>query len=98
MEISIQDIAQHANVMIRANKAEEVRKNHGENTIVLFEVGDFYETYGEGALQMAQATGVTLRHSGNIKEAAFPIKAAYIYFPKLVRKGFKICIKEKRTF
>lgn len=98
MEISIQDIAHHANVMIRANKAEEVRKNHGENTIVLFEVGDFYETYGEGALQMAKTIGVTLRHSGNIKEAAFPTKAEYTYFPKLVREGFKLCIYQKGTF
>lgn len=98
MEISIQGIAQHANVMIRANKTEEVRKNHGENTIVLFEVGDFMETYGQSAVDMARTLGLTLTHSGNIKVSAYPSKANDTYFPKLVREGYKLCIYDKGQY
>lgn len=98
MEISIQDIAHHANVITRANKAEEVRKNHGENTIVLFEVGDFMETYGESAVDMARTLGLTLTYSGNITVSAYPSKANDTYFPKLVREGYKLCVYEKGQY
>lgn len=94
MEISIQTIAQHANRMVRAERANDFRAKYGDNTIVLFKVGDFYTTYGEGARQMAQAIGVTLRILSDIEEAAFPIKAEATYFPRLVREGYKLCIIE----
>lgn len=98
MEISIQDLAEHAGALTRAKKAEEYRKKFGEKTIILFEIGDFYETYEAGAVQMAHALGVTLRHCGNIKEAAFPSKAKDTYFPKLIRSGYKICIMGKGIY
>lgn len=98
MEISIQDIAHHANEMMRAKKIEEVRKNRGENTIVLFEVGDFMVTYGESAVDMARTLGLTLTYSGNITESAYPSKANDTYFPKLVREGYKLCIYDKGQY
>lgn len=82
----------------RRKKADEIRNKYGDNTIVLFEVGDFYETYGEGAQQMAKAIGVTLRMVDRVKNAAFPVKAEHTYFPRLVREGFKLCIMTKGNY
>lgn len=93
MIIDIQTIAQHANIMVREAKAEEIRKDH-YNTIVLFKVGEYYETYGKGATEMARATGLTLTYIGNIQTAAFPIRKKDTYFPRLVYKGYKVCIIE----
>lgn len=94
METKITTLPPTDGLLKRLQQHSELTKKYGKSTIVLFKVGDFYETYGEEALQMAKITGVTLRRRGNIKEAAFPTKAEETYFAKLVREGYKLAIIE----
>lgn len=70
------------------------------DAILLFRVGDFYETFGQDAITAAGALGITLtkRHNGAASEielAGFPHHALDMYLPKLVRAGFRVAICEQ---
>lgn len=95
MEISIQDICQFATQKTKEAKSEEYREKYGQSTIVLFRVGDFWEAYGECAADLARATGVTLSIQNGMKLAAFPKRSEDVYFPKLVREGFKVALVDE---
>lgn len=65
--------------------------------ILLFRVGDFYETFGEDAIEASKILGITLtkRHNGAASEielAGFPHHALEAYLPKLVRAGQRVAI------
>jgi DNA mismatch repair protein MutS len=65
--------------------------------ILLFRVGDFYETFGEDAIKASQILGITLtkRHNGAASEtelAGFPHHALEAYLPKLVKAGQRVAI------
>ena len=67
------------------------------DAILLFRVGDFYETFGEDAVKSAKTLGITLtkRHNGSANEialAGFPHHSINTYLPKLVRAGFRVAI------
>ena len=67
------------------------------DAILLFRVGDFYETFGPDAIATAAALGITLtkRHNGTASEielAGFPYHAVDTYLPKLVRAGYRIAV------
>lgn len=67
------------------------------DAILLFRVGDFYETFQEDAVAASQILGITLirRANGNnasIKLAYFPKHALDTYLPKLVRTGRRVAI------
>lgn len=94
MEVSIQDICQFATKKVREQKSEDMRREHGDNTIVLFKVGDYYEAYGAAAQQLSYQLGISLSKIGNIDYALFPIRCEAIYFARLVKEGFKIAIPE----
>lgn len=67
--------------------------------ILLFRVGDFYETYGEDAIKSAKTLGITLTKHGKgdnqTELAGFPYHALDTYLPKLVRAGFRVAICEQ---
>lgn len=67
--------------------------------ILLFRVGDFYETYGDDAIKSAKTLGITLtKHGKGDKQtelAGFPYHALDTYLPKLVRAGFRVAICEQ---
>lgn len=67
--------------------------------ILLFRVGDFYETFGEDAMTASKVLGIVLtsRNNGSsqIELAGFPFHALDIYLPKLVRAGFRVAICEQ---
>ncbi|MCB0533681.1 MAG: DNA mismatch repair protein MutS, partial [Saprospiraceae bacterium] len=69
------------------------------DAILLFRVGDFYETFGEDAVKAAQALGITLTSRNNggsdIELAGFPHHAMDTYLPRLVRAGFRVAICEQ---
>ena len=70
------------------------------DAILLFRMGDFYETFGQDAIQTAQTLGIVLtkRHNGAASEielAGFPYHALDMYLPKLVKAGFRIAICEQ---
>ena len=70
------------------------------DAMLLFRVGDFYETYGEDAVKDSEVLGIVLtKRSNAIAEspelAGFPHHALDTYLPKLVRAGLKVAICEQ---
>jgi len=65
--------------------------------LLLFRVGDFYETFGEDAIKTSQILGIVLTRRANgsasyVELAGFPYHALDTYLPKLVRAGQKVAI------
>ena len=65
--------------------------------LLLFRVGDFYETFGEDAIKASKVLDITLTKRGNgsaseIELAGFPHHALDNYLPKLVRAGYRVAI------
>ncbi len=65
--------------------------------LLLFRVGDFYETFGEDAIKAAGILGIVLTKRGNGTEsetalAGFPHHSLETYLPKLVRAGQRVAI------
>ena len=69
------------------------------SAILLFRVGDFYETFGEDAVKAAKALTITLTSRNNggndIELAGFPHHSLNTYLPRLVRAGFRVAICEQ---
>ena len=70
------------------------------NAILLFRMGDFYETFEDDARTISQILGITLtkRSSGAATEvplAGFPYHALDTYLPKLVQAGMRVAICEQ---
>ena len=70
------------------------------DAILLFRVGDFYETFGADAVKASGILGITLTRRSNAKEgsvelAGFPYHALDTYLPKLVRAGERVAICEQ---
>lgn len=76
----------------------EVKEKHPD-TILLFRVGDFYETFGDDAILVARELGITLtkRNNGGDQTplAGFPFHSIDSYLPRLVRRGFKVAVCEQ---
>ena len=70
------------------------------DAIMLFRVGDFYETFGEDAIKTSGILGITLTRRANgtashVELAGFPYHAIDTYLPKLVRAGERVAICEQ---
>jgi DNA mismatch repair protein MutS len=69
------------------------------DAILLFRVGDFYETYGEDAVKTSKILGITLTRHGKgatqTELAGFPHHALDTYLPRLVRAGYRVAICEQ---
>ena len=66
------------------------------DAMLLFRVGDFYETFGEDAIKAAQVLGITLTYRNNggdkLELAGFPHHSVNTYLPKLVKAGMRVAI------
>src|SRR6476661_8726218 len=67
------------------------------DAILLFRVGDFYETFGQDAITASQVLGITLtrRNNGGSPDnelAGFPYHALDTYLHKLVKAGYRVAI------
>ncbi len=67
------------------------------DAILLFRVGDFYETFGDDAVKASEILGITLTRRANgaaasVELAGFPHHAIDTYLPKLVRAGQRVAI------
>ena len=69
------------------------------DALLLFRCGDFYETYGQDAVEASEILGITLTKRNNGKEGAantemagFPHHALDTYLPKLIRAGRRVAI------
>jgi DNA mismatch repair protein MutS len=70
------------------------------DTILLFRMGDFFETFDEDAKVTARVLGITLTHRGNgaageTPLAGFPHHALEAYLPKLLKAGHRVAICEQ---
>lgn len=70
------------------------------DAILLFRIGDFYETFGEDAIKTSQILGIVLTKRANgaaayIELAGFPHHSIDTYLPKLVRAGYRVAICEQ---
>jgi DNA mismatch repair protein MutS len=70
------------------------------DAILLFRVGDFYETFGEDAVKTSQVLGIVLTKRANgaaqyVDLAGFPYHSLDVYLPKLVRAGLRVAICEQ---
>ena len=75
-----------------------IKAKYPEN-ILLFRVGDFYETFGSDAIIASKILDIVLTKrangSSNIELAGFPYHSLQTYLPKLVRSGNKVAICEQ---
>ncbi|MFK7748922.1 MAG: DNA mismatch repair protein MutS [Kordia sp.] len=66
------------------------------DALLLFRVGDFYETFGEDAVKAASILGIVLTHRNNggdnVELAGFPHHSLNTYLPKLVKAGERVAI------
>jgi DNA mismatch repair protein MutS len=72
-------------------------KNKYPDAVLLFRVGDFYETFGKDAIKASKILDITLTKRANgsashIELAGFPHHALDTYLPKLVRAGQRVAI------
>ncbi len=77
----------------------DVKGKHPD-AILLFRVGDFYETFGEDAIRASEILGITLTRRANgsassVELAGFPYHALDTYLPRLVRAGQRVAICEQ---
>lgn len=77
----------------------EMKQKHPD-AILLFRVGDFYETFSEDAIMASEILGITLTRRANgqaqhVELAGFPHHALDTYLPKLVRAGKRVAICEQ---
>jgi DNA mismatch repair protein MutS len=76
-----------------------IKRKHPD-AILLFRVGDFYETFGGDAIKTSEILGITLTRRANgaaqfVELAGFPFHALDTYLPKLVRAGQRVAICEQ---
>ena len=71
-------------------------KSKYPDAVLLFRVGDFYETFGEDAIKASRILGIVLTNRANgsskIELAGFPHHSLDTYLPKLVRSGCRVAI------
>ena len=74
----------------------QIKSKH-PTAMLLFRVGDFYETFGEDAIKASRILGIVLTQRKNgtaahIELAGFPHHSLQVYLPKLVRAGERVAI------
>ena len=73
-----------------------IKKEHPE-ALLLFRVGDFYETFGEDAIKTSKTLDIVLTKRANgaashIELAGFPHHALDNYLPKLINAGYRVAV------
>ena len=72
-------------------------KAQNPEAILLYRVGDFYETYSDDAVLASKVLGIVLTKrsngdKGNVAMAGFPHHAIELYLTKLIRAGYKVAV------
>ena len=69
------------------------------DALLLFRVGDFYETFGQDAVKTSQILGIVLTKrnngEGSVELAGFPHHSIDSYLPKMVRAGMRVAISDQ---
>ena len=91
-------MAQNDKVLTPMMKQFFSMKRQHPDALLLFRCGDFYETYGDDAIEGSRILGITLTkrnnggNSGETAMAGFPHHALDTYLPKLIRAGKRVAI------
>ncbi len=76
----------------------EIKKNY-RDAILLYRVGDFYETFGDDAITVSKELNLVLtsrnREKNEIPMAGIPFHALYPYLSKLLNRGYKVALCEQ---
>ena len=72
-------------------------KKDNNDSILLFQIGDFYETFFKDAKVFSEVTGVTLgsrnvKNFGEVIQAGIPVHTVNLYIKKLLSENLKVCI------
>ena len=74
-------------------------KSKYPDALLLFRVGDFYETFGQDAITTSQVLGIILTRRNNggvdIELAGFPYHSLDLYLPRMVKAGYRVAICEQ---
>ncbi|BAO66265.1 DNA mismatch repair protein MutS [Candidatus Karelsulcia muelleri PSPU] len=73
----------------------EIRNKYPDDTLILFRVGDFYEMFGNDAIQCSKILNIVLtkrNKNSSIELAGFPYHSIDNYLPKLIKSGFRVAI------
>jgi len=74
-------------------------KSKYPDAILLFRVGDFYETFAEDAIKASKILGIVLTSRNNggsdVELAGFPYHSMDLYLPRLVKAGYRVAICEQ---
>lgn len=93
--MSKEKVAKEASETPLMKQYNQIKARHPQ-ALLLFRVGDFYETFGEDAIKTAKILGIVLtkRRNGDshIELAGFPYHSLENYLPKLVRAGQRVAI------
>jgi DNA mismatch repair protein MutS len=78
---------------------QRIKAQHPD-ALLLFRVGDFYETFGADAIQASSVLGITLTKRANgaaseVELAGFPYHSLDAYLPRLVRAGVRVAVCEQ---
>lgn len=78
---------------------EAIKRQHAD-AIVLFRMGDFFETFGDDAIVTARVCGIVLTKrnngaAGDVPLAGFPHHQLDTYLPKLVAAGYRVAVCEQ---
>ncbi|MCX7930600.1 MAG: DNA mismatch repair protein MutS [Chlorobi bacterium] len=78
---------------------EAIKRQHAD-AIVLFRMGDFFETFGEDAIITARVCGIVLTKrnngaAGDVPLAGFPYHQLDTYLPKLITAGYRVAVCEQ---
>lgn len=77
----------------------QIKKEHGQNTIILFKVGDVLKAYDEDAVIIAKYCGLVYNNVGTkdnctITDITIASDKDYMIYPRMVKEGYKLCVIE----
>ena len=76
----------------RLMESAENRKRFGASTITLYHEGEALKAYGQQAMDLANAIGAHTTMDGGIHYLEFEYYKRDMHYPRLVKKGYKVCI------
>lgn len=69
-----------------------LKRKQTDDALLLMRCGDFYQTYGDDAKDVAEICGLLLTEQENCSMSAFPAHSLDSYLPRLVRAGKRVAI------
>lgn len=78
----------------RLSKVQQFITTHGKSTIVLFLSKNTYTALDVNARTLHELIGTPTEKVGDVEITSFPAACDWVYFPKVVREGYKIAVIE----